>query len=152
MSKTGYNIFQKEALDMYFQNHSNNEIAKQVKKNRHTIENWIKKFGWEEQRNEFRKETAKKANESAEEKRGRITKFLRNIQTKAHKQMLDGDTKVTLGDAIRAAESEARLEGLDVIKIEGKIETQLTAMDMVEVAKEAKEMREKLKNEKNGKK
>jgi len=152
VKQSGYSNEQERALDLYLQNHTLTEIGSQVKKTRQTILNWIKKFNWDEQRETLRKESVKKKHESNEEAKQRLIKVYKNIVTKGHNQMVNGDINVSLGDVVRAGEAESKLRGLDVLKIEGKIETQLTAIDMVEVAKEAKEMREKLKNEKNGKK
>ena len=148
VKKTGYTDIQKEALDLYLQNHTMTEIGTRVKKTRQTIQNWINKFNWGKQRNHLRNETIKKAHESNEEAKQRLIGVYKDIVDEGKNQMVQGETNISVGDVVRAGEAESRLRGLDILKVEGKIETQLTAMDMLDVAKEAKEMREKRKKAK----
>lgn len=107
-----------EALSMYLQGVKIKEIAKQLSKHNKTICLWKKKYNWEEIKEKLNEEAVKNARESLDQRRERMLKIARAMQSNYAKQLYEKKTKVNANEAIKAMDFEAKLEGLMIEKIE----------------------------------
>ncbi len=124
-----------EALTMFLQGITLQNIAKELRRHRHTIENWRDKYGWEERKKEMEDREVKL---QAESNAGRKTRLLREataIQAKFFKGIKTMKIKPT--EVIKAMEFEAKLSGLDILRIENI--SGISDQDAIRAAQEAKD-------------
>ena len=128
-----------EALTMFLQGIPLQNIAKELGKHRGTIANWKNKFNWEERKKEMEDREVKLQSESNIERKRRLLKLATAIQGKFVREMETADIKP--GDAIKAMEFEAKISGLDILRIESI--SGISDQEAIKAAQEAKEEDEK---------
>lgn len=128
-----------EALTMFLQGIPLQNIAKELGKHRGTITNWKTKYGWEERKKEMEDRETKLQAESNIERKRRLLKLATAIQGKFVKEIDAADIKPT--DAIKAMEFEAKISGLDILRIENI--SGISDQEAIKAAQEAKKEDEK---------
>ncbi|HDZ24939.1 MAG TPA: hypothetical protein ENH65_00305, partial [Candidatus Aminicenantes bacterium] len=89
-----------EALTMFLQGITMENIAKELKKHRNTITNWKTKYRWEDRKKEMEDREVKLQSESNIERKRRLLKLATAIQGKFVKELATAEIKPT--DAIKA--------------------------------------------------
>lgn len=110
-------------------------IAKELKKHRNTITNWKTKYRWEDRKKEMEDREVKLQSESNIERKRRLLKLATAIQGKFVKELATAEIKPT--DAIKAMEFEAKISGLDILRIENI--SGISDQEAIKAAQEAKE-------------
>jgi len=124
-----------EALTMFLQGITMENIAKELKKHRNTITNWKTKYRWEDRKKEMEDREVKLQSESNIERKRRLLKLATAIQGKFVKELATAEIKPT--DAIKAMEFEAKISGLDILRIENI--SGISDQEAIKAAQEAKE-------------
>ncbi len=123
-----------EALTMFLQGIPLQNIAKELGKHRKTISNWRDKYKWEDRK---RGMEDREIQLQAESNRGRKARLLREataIQARFFKGLDKAEIKPT--DAIKAMEFEAKVSGLDILRVENI--SGISDQAAIEAAQEAK--------------
>ena len=131
-----YEIIAK-AQELYLQGSTKTAIGEQLNMHRKVVEAWSKRFGWDKIRDKLRDNVKKKVQQSQEEVQNRLLTIYRNFQIKGHDLVMSGEEKITPQVALKAAEQEAKMMGLDVQRIQLE--------ETASINQQNQEMREKLK-------
>ncbi len=131
-----------EALQMYLMRIPGVEIAKQLKKNRRTIVNWIKKGNWSQVREKIDEGAVKNARENLDQRKERLLKISKHIQAVALKRIKEQGEEVNPGHLFKAMEFEAKMEGLITEKHEIKTDQPIQIQLIEKSVKEIKNARE----------
>ena len=124
-----------EALTMFLQGITLENIAKELKKHRNTITNWKTKYRWEDRKKDMEDREVKLQSESNIERKRRLLKLATAIQGKFVTELATAEIKPT--DAIKAMEFEAKISGLDILRIENI--SGISDQEAIKAAQEAKE-------------
>ena len=135
MTKKPINQLKIEALTMFLQGIPLERIAKDLGKHRNTITNWKIKFNWEDRKREMEDREVQLQTESNIERKRRLLKEATAIQAKFFKEIDQAEIKPT--DAIKAMEFEAKVSGLDILRVENI--SGISAQEVIKAAQEAKQ-------------
>lgn len=123
-----------EALTMFLQGIPLITIAKELKKHRKTISNWRDKYKWEERKKEMETREVSLQAESNIERKRRLLRLATAIQGKFVTEMAQAEIKPM--DAIKAMEFEAKISGLDILRVENI--SGISDQEAIKAAQEAK--------------
>lgn len=108
----------RKCKEMYCEGIGMREISEQTGIKYATLNQWHTRDRWHEARKAAKELASKKDIETAADKRARFATILKNIQAKGNAGIISGEIEIRTSDVIKAAETEARIEGILIDKVE----------------------------------